>query len=72
MSAAERKLIERFRHLPSRARAGVLRILETIEEGADPEDIDFDLWARALVRRKGILPVRESDVLRAVRRIRTS
>ena len=70
MSLAERNLVERFRALPPRARRGMLRILDALGKGADPADIDFDLWTRFLARRKGFDDLRASDVLREVRNLR--
>jgi len=62
MSAVEKKLLSTFRSLASRERADVLRILRAIEEGAPSEDVEFDLWARLLARRKGFSSMRESAV----------
>lgn len=67
MSAVEKKLLKSFRSLPSREKADVLKILQAIEEGAPSADVEFDLWARLLARRKGFSSLRESDVVRAVR-----
>ena len=72
MSASEKKLIRSFRSLPARDRARVISILRTIEEGARPEDVEFDLWTRLLARRKGFASMSESDVNRAVRAFRKS
>ena len=72
MSAAEKKLLRSFRSLAVRERAQVLKILRAIQEGARTEDMEFDLWARLLSRRKGFSSMRESDVTRAVRDVRKS
>ncbi len=72
MSAAEQRLLRSFRSLAARERAQVLKILRVIEEGARAEDVEFDLWARLLSRRKGFSSMRESDVTRVVRNSRKS
>jgi hypothetical protein len=72
MSVAEKKLLKTFRSLPERERTQVLKILRAIQEGARTEDMEFDLWARLLSRRKGFSSMRESDVARAVRDFRKS
>ncbi len=72
MSAVEKRLLRAFRSLAARERADVLKILHAIEEGAPSENVEFDLWARLLARRKGFSSLRESDVTRAVRAFRKS
>lgn len=72
MSAIEKRLLRSFRTLAARERADVIRILQAIEDGAPSEDVEFDLWARLLARRKGFSSMRESDVARVVRDHRKS
>ncbi|GEM_PF-3928611 len=67
MSAIEKKLLERLRDLPRGQQARILRLVEAVAEGADPEDVEFDLWARLLARRKGFDRLTEEDAVRAVR-----
>ena len=70
MSVAEKKLIKGFRSISPKARRHVLRLVEALEGGLNPEDAEFTLWFDQLAHRRGFESLTYKDILKAVRRVR--